>query len=49
MDTGGTSLNEIGILEAKFPTIDCDLKEKIRLLEADVQQYTRDIEDLTKA
>ncbi|KAJ2917914.1 hypothetical protein MD484_g2495, partial [Candolleomyces efflorescens] len=28
---------------------DRELKEKIRLLEADVQQYTKDIEDLTKA
>jgi hypothetical protein len=36
-------------LEAKLVTVDRDLKEKIRLLEADVQQYTRDIEDLTKA
>jgi predicted RNase H-like nuclease (RuvC/YqgF family) len=36
-------------LEAKLVTVDRDLKEKIRFLEADVQQYTRDIEDLTKA
>lgn len=49
MDTGGTSLNELGVLEAKLVTVDRELKEKIRLLEADIQQYTRDIEDLTKA